>query len=262
MEFETIITEERDNIFIITLNRTKAKNAVNNQMCEDLAQALEYWDTNDNLRACILTNNGDVFCAGSDLKEIAKGINKLPEGKEDWGFACMTRKYWDKPLIAAVKGKCLGGGLEIVVACDLAVCADDSIFGYPEPRVGLTAAGGGSLLRIGQHIPVKFANELLLVAEPIDAQTAHQWGIINHVVPEEEVLDKAVDLAEKIALGAPLAIKYSKRTLYETLGTESIYPSKGWEILDKYMDITHHSEDSIEGSSAFAEKRPPVWKGR
>lgn len=262
MDYETIITDERDSIFIITFNRLEAKNAINNQMQEDLSNALDYWDKNDALRVCVLTNKGDVFCAGSDLKEIANGTHRMPEGKEKWGFAGMTKRYFDKPIISAVHGKALGGGVEIVVSSDLCVAATNSIFGLPEPRVGLTAAGGGTLLRLAQQIPTKLANELLLVAEPISAEKALEWGLINYAVPDDEVLDKAIELAQKISLGAPLSIKYSKRTAYETMSESCLYPSHGWDVVEKYEKITRGSEDAHEGSSAFAEKRKPIWKGR
>ena len=110
MEFETILTEERDGIFIITFNRLEARNAMNNLMTKEIGDALEYWDHNDDLRVCIITNNGHVFCAGSDLKELAAGAYEVPEGREKWGFAAMTKRSFDKPIIAAVHGKALGGG--------------------------------------------------------------------------------------------------------------------------------------------------------
>ena len=119
MQFETILTEERDGIFIITFNRLEARNAMNNLMTKEIGDALEYWDHNDDLRVCIITNNGHVFCAGSDLKELAAGAYEVPEGREKWGFAAMTKRSFDKPIIAAVHGKALGGGMEIVAACDL-----------------------------------------------------------------------------------------------------------------------------------------------
>ncbi len=262
MEFETILTEERDGVLIITFNRLEARNAINNLMTKELSDALDYWDKNDELRACVLTNNGHVFCAGSDLKELAEDAWEMPEGREKWGFAACTKRYFDKPLIAAVRGKALGGGVEIVAACDLAVASDESIFGLPEPRVGLTAAGGGTLLRLAQQIPMKFAMELLLVAEPISAQKANEWGLVNYVVPDDQVVDKAVELAKKIALGAPLSIKYSKKTVIESFGSNFIYPSPGWEVLEEYEKITRASEDAHEGEVAFAEKRKPVWTGR
>lgn len=111
MEFETILTEERDGIFIITFNRLEARNAMNNLMTKEIGDALEYWDHNDDLRVCIITNNGHVFCAGSDLKELAAGAYEVPEGREKWGFAAMTKRSFDKPIIAAVHGKALGGGM-------------------------------------------------------------------------------------------------------------------------------------------------------
>ena len=196
MEFETILTEERDGVFIITFNRLEARNAINNLMTKELSGALDYWDKNDELRACVLTNNGHVFCAGSDLKELAEDAWEMPEGREKWGFAACTKRYFDKPLIAAVRGK-TSGSIEIVAACDLAVASDESIFGLPEPRVGLTAAGGGTLLRLAQQIPMKFAMELLLVAEPISAQKANEWGLVNYVVPDDQVVDKAVELWQR-----------------------------------------------------------------
>lgn len=262
MEFETILTEERGNIFILTLNRPEARNAVNKKMVQEICTAMTAFEANPNLRVCIVTNTGGVFCAGSDLKEIAEGKYEMPPEWENWGFAGLTQHYFEKPIITAVQGKCLGGGVEIVMASDLCVASEDGIFGLPEPRVGLTAAGGGTLLRIAQMIPTKFAMELLLTAEPIPTTKAAEWGIINYAVPADQVMDKAIDLAEKICLGAPLAIQYSKKTAYETMDKSTVFPSDGWAILQKYQQITHNSEDSHEGSTAFCEKRKPVWTGR
>ena len=261
MNFETIKTEEVGSTFVITLNRYEARNAMSSQMMAEMCDALDYWDTNDNLRACVITNVGRVFCAGADLKEISQGCWNLPEDKQDWGFAGMTKRWFDKPLIAAVHGKALGGGLEMVLACDLAVASEDALFGFPEPRVGLTAAGGGALLRVAQQIPAKFANELVLLAEPISAEKALEWGIINRIVADEDVLSTALELADKIALGAPLAIKYSKKTMAETMSESTVYPSHGWEILEEDEKITKNSEDAHEGRTAFDEKRAPPSQG-
>ena len=262
MAYNTIITEERDGIYIVTLNRPKAKNAVNNEMWYELCQAFDYLEATDSLRVCIITNVGDCFCAGSDLKEIAAETHHAPEGYEKSGFAGMTKRYITKPLIAACNGRVLGGGVEIVVACDLAIAATDSTFSLPEPRRGLTAAGGGCLMRIMQQVPAKPAMELMLCSEPFSAQKALDCFLVNRIVEPGCVLDEAIAMAKLICKGAPLAIECTKRTAIETMGENVVYPSKGWDILEKYEEITQNSEDKLEGARAFAEKREPVWKGR
>lgn len=262
MEFETIKTEVRDGIYIVTLNRPQAKNAINNQMWLELCQAFDRLEQDDSLRVCIMTNVGDCFCAGSDLKEIAKDAHHAPEGYEKSGFAGMTKRYLSKPIIAAPEGRVLGGGVEIVVACDLAVCSTESTFSLPEPRRGLTAAGGGCLMRIMQMVPQKPAMELMLLCEPFSAQKALECFLVNRVVEPGHVLEEAIKMAQLIVKGAPLAIECTKRTAYATMGENVVYPSKGWDILEEIEQITQTSEDKIEGATAFAEKREPVWKGR
>ncbi len=261
MAYNTIMTEEQDGIYIITLNRPEAKNAVNNEMWRELNEAFDHLEETDSLRCCIMTNVGDCFCAGSDLKEIAADIHHAPEGYEDSGFAGMTKRYVSKPLIAACNGRVLGGGVEIVMACDLAVADTSSTFSLPEPRRGLTAAGGGCLMRIMQMVPAKAAMELMLVAEPFSAQKALDCFLINRVVEPGKVLDEAIEMAKLICKGAPLAIECTKRTAYETMGESIIYPSKGWETVERIEKITQTSQDKLEGARAFAEKREPVWKG-
>ena len=262
MQFENIIVEDREGVRIITLDRPEARNALSTKMWEEMCEALDGFDRDDDARVAVIANTGSCFCAGADLKELAAGTWHAPAGREDWGFAGMTKRSFDKPLISAIRGMSIGGGTEIAMACDLAVASDDAVFGLPEPRRGLTAAGGGGLVRIGRQIPFKFAMELVLTAEPIDAAKALSWGLVNYVVPSDKVLDKALELARSIAKGAPLSIKYSKRTMLESLGHPLSYPSEAWRTLEAYEKITRGSEDAHEGETAFAEKREPVWKGR
>ena len=261
MEYKTILTEVRDAVLIITLNRPEAKNAINSRMWAEMQDALEIWDADDNQRVVIVTNTGDVFCAGADLKELAEGTWHGPEGKPDWGCGAFTKHFFAKPIICAVRGKALGGGVELVAAADLALASEDAIFGLPEPLVGLTAAGGGALIRLAQQIPLKFANELLLTSNPISADTAQKWGLINHVVNDADVMDKALQMANDIVRGAPLSIACTKQTVYETMSESSIYPSLGWQRLEEIEKITRNSQDALEGARAFAEKRKPHWKG-
>lgn len=262
MSYETIKTEERDGIYIITLNRPEAKNAMNSLMWQELCWAFDHLEETDSLRCCIITNVGDCFCAGGDLKEMAAGTHHAPKGYEKSGFCGMTKRYISKPLIAACRGRVFGGGVEVVMACDLAVASTESTFSLPEPLRGLTAAGGGLLLRILRMVPQKAAMELLLTCEPFSAQKALDCFLVNRVVEPDQVLDEAISMAKLICKGAPLSIEYTKRTVYETLGESITYPSKGWDILERYEAITQNSEDKIEGTTAFAEKREPVWKGR
>lgn len=261
MEYSTIKTENENGVFIITLDRPEAKNALNNKMWQELCFAFDKLESDSSLRCCIITNTGDCFCAGADLKEIASGAWHAPKGYENSGFAGCTKRYISKPLIAAVNGKAIGGGIELMMACDLAVASEDSIFSLPEPRRGLTAAGGGTLMRIMRQIPSRIAMELMLVCEPFSAQRAKECFLINDIAPNGRVLDMAKDIAQKICLGAPLAVEYTKRTAYETQGASVMYPSEGWDIVEEYEKITQNSEDKLEGARAFAEKRLPVWKG-
>lgn len=260
MKYETILTEQRDRVFILTLNRVRQRNAVSSQMWAEMIDALEYFEGNDDLWVLVVTNNGPAFCAGADIKELAANTWHAPEGKENWGLGGFIHHYFKKPVIAAVNGMALGGGTEIVLACDLAVASEDAKFGLPEVGIGMIANGG--MLRISRQVPLKFAMEMALTGDPISAQTAHDWGLINRVVPKDEVLPAALALAERICQNAPLSVRYTKESIYKTLDMPIIYPSKAWEINDHYTALNLATEDKVEGNAAFVEKRKPVWKCR
>ena len=261
MAYEFILTEKRGGAFILTLNRPEKRNALNTQMWAEITEAVAEFEADDESRALIITNNGPCFCAGSDLKEIASGAYHAPAGHETDGFATITGHYIEKPVIAAVNGICMGGGAELLLACDIAVISSDCVIGYPEVKRGLLAAGGAALLRQAQAIPVKFAMELLLTGDSIDAQTAVAWGLANHIAEPGRTLDKALEIAAAMAANGPVAIRRTKRLVYETMNQGWLKENNpGWDAVIAADPAIKETEDAKEGTRAFAEKRPPVWR--
>jgi crotonobetainyl-CoA hydratase len=257
-----VLTELRDHVLVVTLNRPEARNAVNGALTQGLGDALERAQGDPKIRVVVLTGAGDKsFCAGADLRAISRGESLNPPGTEQWGFAGFVNHPISKPVIAAVNATALGGGTELVLASDLAVAAESARFGLPEVRRGLMAAAGG-LVRLPEQLPRKVAMHLILTGEPIDAETALRWGLVNEVVPDGRVLDAALDLAEVIAANAPLSVQASKRV---ALGIrDGALPAErdAWQANDEEMMALFASEDAMEGPLAFAEKRTPVWKAR
>lgn len=262
MAYGTIRTEARDGMLTITLNRPEARNAMSSLMMQELSNELERWDDDPTQRVCILTNAGTCFCAGADLKELAAGTYHLPPGKEDWGLLGMSKHAFKKPLIAAVNGVCVGGGMGLVLACDIAIASRHSVFGLPEARHGRASTGDGAILRLMQQIPHKYAAELILVGDNIDAARACDWGLVSRVVDEEELMPAARKLAAGIVKSAPLAVEYSKAAMKEAAAENDLCPGKGWAIMDRYQELVNATEDAQEGPRAFAEKREPSWSGR
>lgn len=259
---QTLTTERRDGIFLVTLDRPEVRNAVNSQLWEELCNAVETFEQDEDLSVMVVTNTGKCFCAGSDLKEIAAGTYHAPRYREEWGFAGMTRHYISKPVIAAVNGIAVGGGAELVVAADLALITTDGQVGFPEIKHGLLATGGGALLRMGRTIHTKRAAELLLTGDSVDAETALEWGLVNYVVEEDELIDKALELAGRIAANGPIAIRMTKLALYDCMDKSFMPATDGWRMMSEFDAAIKRTEDSHEGELAFAEKRAPVWKNR
>ena len=261
---DAVKVETRGNVMLITINRPEARNAVNAHVHEGVGDALEAADADPEVRCVIVTGAGDKsFCAGADLVALSRGESLSPDdkAKQAWGFAGIVSHAISKPVIACVNGTALGGGLEITLACDLAVAVDSAQFGLPEPKRGLFAAAGG-VFRLPEQLPKKIAMEMILTGDPITAQRALELGLINAVAPREALLDAAFALAARIAVNAPLSVQASKRMALGIVEGKVARDEAAWAQNRAEAKIVFTSEDSREGPKAFAEKRAPVWKAR
>ena len=256
------LTERRGNTLLITINRPDARNAVNTAVSIGVGDALQQAQDDPEIRAVVITGSGDKsFCAGADLKALSRGENIMHPDHPEWGFAGFVEHYIDKPVIAAVNGTALGGGSEISLGSDLVVAASSAQFGLPEVKRGLVAAAGG-MFRIVDQLPRKIAMQLLVTGDPITADEAARWGLVNQVVADGTVVEAACALADRITVNAPLAVQASKRV---ALGVDDgvITPeSASWKRSNREMRAVFSSEDAMEGPLAFAQKRAPVWKAR
>jgi crotonobetainyl-CoA hydratase len=251
-------------VAIITLNRPEARNAVNLSLWVGAGKALAEADTDPDVRAVILTGAGDKsFCAGADLKALAQGEQIMPSDpvQSGWGFAGIVTHHISKPVIAAVNGTALGGGTEIVLACDLAIAADYATFGLPEVKMGIVAGAGGAF-RIVQQLPRKLAMEMLLTGEPISAERARKLHLVNAVVPGSELIAAALELAGRISRNAPLAVQASKRIARGIVRGNVAAEQDAWQLNQAEVMKIMATADAQEGPRAFAEKRAPVWRGQ
>ena len=238
MSGNEVLTEARDNVLIITLNRPEAKNAANRALALGIAAAMDQLEADDDLRVAVLTGAGGTFCSGMDLKAFVSGETPVIEGR---GFAGLAEYRSTKPLIAAVEGYALAGGFELAISCDLIVAA------------------AGGLVKLPRQIPYRIAMELALTGDFVSAERVYELGLINRVVPTGTALEEALGLAATIAANGPLAVAASLKTLSSALDWSSD------EMMARQNEIIAPvigSEDAIEGSVAFAEKRAPVWKGK
>jgi enoyl-CoA hydratase len=252
---QAVLTERRERVLQITINRPDQRNAVNAAVAQGMAAALDELDADPELTLGIVTGAGKGFCAGMDLKAFVAG--EVPYAG-DRGFAGITRRAAEKPLIAAVEGFAVAGGLEVALACDLLVAAKGAKLGIPEAKRSLVAAGG-ALLRLPRVLPRNLAMELALTGDPITAERGYELGLVNRLAEPGEAVTKAFELAGEITVNGPLALTASKKILHESVDwTEAEFWDRQGEIVAPVMG----SEDAREGATAFAEKRPPVWKGR
>jgi enoyl-CoA hydratase len=252
---EPVLTERRGSVLLITLNRPEVRNAVNAALAAGVGGALDELDGDDTLAVGVLTGAGGFFCAGMDLGAFVKGESPW---FGDRGFAGIAQRASRKPLIAAIEGFAVAGGLEIALACDLIVAAKGAKMGIPEATRSLVAAGG-ALLRMPRRMPYHVVMELALTGDPMPAERFHDLGLVNRVTEPGAAVDAAMELAERLAKNGPLALMASKRILQEQ---QDWSIAEMWEKQGAISGPVFASEDAKEGANAFKEKRDPVWKGR
>jgi enoyl-CoA hydratase len=250
-----VLTERRGNVLLITLNRPAVRNAVNGAVAEGVAGALERLDGEDELSVGILTGAGGFFCAGMDLGAFVKGESPW---FGDRGFAGIARRASRKPLIAAIEGFAVAGGMEVALACDLIVAARGAKLGIPEAKRSLVAAGG-ALLRLPRRMPYHMVMELALTGELLPAERFHDFGVVNRLAEPGATVEAALELAATLARNGPLALAASKRILQEQVDWSS---AEMWERQSEISGPVFASEDAKEGASAFKEKREAVWQGK
>lgn len=255
---DELLLETRGPIRIVTINRPDARNALNNAVMSGLGRAMLDADADPGVRVVVVTAAGTkAFCAGMDLREFAAGGGGGggdPEGAA--AYARFLREGIGTPLVCAAAGSALAGGMELLMTCDLAVVADSARFGLPEVKRALLPGGGG--LFIGERVPLAVALELTMTGEPIDARRAHELGLVNRVVPADDVLDEALTLASTLAALSPLAVSAVKRIVRRATTSHDEAVALQAELLP----IVFGSDDAREGATAFIEKREPVWTGR
>jgi len=250
-----ILLNVEDGVAVITLNRPGAKNAINQAVAEAMDKTLDEIESRDDVRVVILTGAGGSFCAGMDLKAFVAGEKVVTDDK---GFAGFVQAKLSKPVIAAIEGYALAGGCELALSCDLIVAANNAKFGLPEVKRGL-AAGAGGLLRLPRQLPYRVAMELALTGDMANAQRMYDLGLINRLVNPGDVMSGALELARTIAANAPMSLRVTKAVIarQQDWSLDEMFDRQG-ELIGPVMQ----SEDAIEGSRAFAEKRAPVWKNR
>lgn len=253
-----IARARRDDVEILTLNRPESRNAIDADLAQSLSAALDELADDDCCRSVILTGEGSTFCAGVDLKMQAA------EGIEDrvifpgTGFAGLTQRHFPKPLICALNGSAYGGGLELVLACDLVVAAADAKLAFTEASLGLIPDAGG-LIRLPNRIPIAIAMEMFFTADPITAERAFELGLVNRVVPPGDVVEESLHIAERISRCSPLSIEMCKKLAYAAL---NLHETESWPVNDDFMEAMSKSHDFEEGPVAWVERRSPRYLGR
>jgi enoyl-CoA hydratase len=266
---EDLLYEKKDGVAYVTFNRPEKRNAITPEMMVRLAEAWEDYRDDDEMRCAILTGAGDQsFTAGADLTTVIPLLTKAKEPENEWeekfmsnpmgigGIALLTDFELYKPVIVAVNGSALGGGTEILHPCDIRLAAPHVMFGLSEVKRALFP--GASIARLPRHIPYCKAMEILLVGDGITAEEAHRIGLINYVVPSEQLMDTAREFAEKIAENGPVSVRKIKEGVIRTSG---LTLPEARQIEKELAREVGKTQDAREGPRAFMEKRKPVYKG-
>ena len=251
---DSVTVHHIEGVQVISINRPQVRNAINRAVSEAVAAAVDELDERADLTLGIITGTGGNFCTGMDLKAFLAGELVALPGR---GLAGFIQRPPRKPMIAAVEGWAVAGGFEIALACDLIVAARDARFGLPEVKRGLVAAAGG-LLRLPRRIPPAIAKQLALTGEPLSAADASRLGLVNELTEPGQALDGALDLARRITLNGPLAVRTTKQILDQALDWTV---AEGFSRQEPMVAQILASADAREGAAAFAEKRPPAWTG-
>lgn len=257
MTYTSILTETRERVGVITLNRPQALNALNSILLRELMEALEAFDADEKIGAVVITGNERAFAAGADIKEMVEASAVEMLLHDNISVFDRIRKI-KKPVIAAVAGWALGGGCELAMSCDMIVAAESAKFGQPEINIGVIPGAGGTQ-RLTHAVGKAIAMEMVLNNRNLSAVEALQYGLVNQVVPVERYLDEALTLASEIAVRAPLAVRFGKEMVNNAFESSL---TNGLANERRAFYFLFDSEDQKEGMKAFIEKRKPDWKGR